>query len=453
MVARKRPVRERMSSVDAAWWRMDRPHRPMAIVGMLLLDRRPDLRRLRAGFAQHLLAWPRLRQRPVQDDGGVWWEEDRGFRLARHLTRRPFAGGGAARLKTLLARLAVEPFDPQRPLWELALVDEVGRGAALLVRIHHCYADGIGLVQLLSALSDAPGGQAAPARAPRAAPAGNRLDEVLGLVRDLGRAGADGAANADYARIAARVGLDLVQLANAPDETPTRYKGKPGRVKRVAWSDALPAAQVKSVARAFGCSAGELLLACVAGALGAQLRALGDDVRATEIRALVPVNLRGTRQAGEALGNHFGLALLPLPLGIGNPVVRAWEIHRRMQAARHSAQAALIQLLLGIVGLLPAEMQRDAIDALAAKSTAVVTIVPGPHRARHLAGARIDDMMFWVPQSGDIGLGVSILSYDGRYRIGLIGDARLLPQPQQVIARVEAEFARLPAIAALLGEF
>ena len=104
-------------------------------------------------------------------------------------------------------------------------------------------------------------------------------------------------------------------------------------------------------------------------------------------------------------------------------------------------------------GLLPAEMQRDAIDALAAKSTAVVTIVPGPHRARHLAGARIDDMMFWVPQSGDIGLGVSILSYDGRYRIGLIGDARLLPQPQQVIARVEAEFARLPAIAALLGEF
>ena len=427
----------------------------MAIVGLLLLDRRPDLRHLRARFAQHLPAWPRLRQRPVRDDDGVWWEDDRGFRLARHVTRRPFAGGSAARLKPLLARLAVEPFDPQRPFWELALVDEVGRGAALLVRIHHCYADGVGLVQLLSALLDTPDGQAAPARAPSAAPAGNRLEEVLGLVRDLGRAGAgaDGAANGDFTRIAARVGLDLVQLANAPDETPTRYKGKPGRVKRVAWSKALSVAQVKSVARAFGCSAGELLLACVAGALGAQLRALGDDVRTTEIRVLLPVNLRGMRQAGEALGNHFGLALLPLPLGIGNPVVRAWEIHRRMLAARHSAQAALIQLLLGIVGLLPVEIQRDAIDALAAKSTAVATIVPGPHRARHLAGARIDDMLFWVPQSGDIGLGVSILSYDGRYRIGLIGDAKLLPQPQQVIARVEAEFARLPAIAALLGDF
>lgn len=111
-----------------------------------------------------------------------------------------------------------------------------------------------------------------------------------------------------------------------------------------------------------------------------------------------------------------------------------------------------MHLLLGVVGLLPGELQTRALDLLAGKATAVITTVPGPPSARYLAGSRIDDIMFWVPQAGDIGIGISILSYDSRFRIGLMSDSALLPQPRQVLDRTLAEFARLLPLAQVMAE-
>lgn len=457
-----------MSIVDATWWRMDRPHKPMSIVGVLLLERRPNLNRLRAAIRHHLLAYPRFLQRPVQDGDGAWWEEDRGFRLSHHLVQRTLAGrGGEAGLRTLLARLISEPLDPGRPLWELTVIDNLAGRAALVVRIHHCYADGIALVQLLMSMTvQDPDSSSAPQRSTARAAAIRKigpLDELLGMVRDLVRIADSRAPAAEsgrrdpealaayYARMAFAVGKEVLRLIETPAESVTRLKGKPGPKKRIAWCKPLPVADVKVVARSFGCSTSEALLACLAGGLAGHLRSCGDEVREVEIRVLFPVNLRAIRQTADALGNHFGLVALELPLGIQNPIARAWEIHRRMEALKGSKQALLVHLLLALAGLLPGALQRDLVDALAAKSTAVVTNVPGPPKARYLAGARIDEMLFWVPQTGDIGLGVSILSYDGHFRIGIISDANVLPRPEHVISRVEAEFDRLPALARVLG--
>lgn len=204
------------------------------------------------------------------------------------------------------------------------------------------------------------------------------------------------------------------------------------------------------MARDFDCSANAVLLGCVAGALGAQLRALGHNPRSVEIRAVVPAPLRTARRA--VLGNSFGLLSLSLPLGIATPVARAWEIHRRMEVLAGSHQALLTHALLAVIGLLRPDYQNTALDLLSSKATAVITTVPGPRATRFLAGARIDDMMFWVPQAGDIGLGVSILSYDGAFRVGVMSDANLLPQPQAVIEGVVAEFERLAPVARALGE-
>ena len=174
--------------------------------------------------------------------------------------------------------------------------------------------------------------------------------------------------------------------------------------------------------------------------------------RRIEIRVLLPSPLRSLRRASAQSGNHFGLVNLALPLGIGNPVARAWEVHRRIEALAGTRQALLMHLLLGVVGLLPADLQARALDTLAAKATAVITTVPGPRATRYLAGARIDDILFWVPQAGDIGIGISILSYDGRLRIGLMSDGALLPQPQQILDRALAEFARLLPLARVMAE-
>jgi hypothetical protein len=55
----------------------------------------------------------------------------------------------------------------------------------------------------------------------------------------------------------------------------------------------------------------------------------------------------------------------------------------------------------------------------------------------------VRELMFWVPQSGRLGLGVSILSYAGQVRLGVATDVGLVPDPEAIIGAFEAEFELL----------
>ena len=48
--------------------------------------------------------------------------------------------------------------------------------------------------------------------------------------------------------------------------------------------------------------------------------------------------------------------------------------------------------------------------------------------------------MFWVPRSGAVGLGISILSYDGKVTVGLAADKGLMPDPEVLLEGFEDEF-------------
>jgi hypothetical protein len=72
-----------------------------------------------------------------------------------------------------------------------------------------------------------------------------------------------------------------------------------------------------------------------------------------------------------------------------------------------------------------------------------MTNVAGPQQARYLAGSEIDQQLAWVPQAGDIGIGVSILSYNGRVQVGLISDKNLVDDPARIVDRCADEFDKL----------
>jgi WS/DGAT/MGAT family acyltransferase len=184
------------------------------------------------------------------------------------------------------------------------------------------------------------------------------------------------------------------------------------------------------------------LLATVAGALRRYLVDKGDPTDGVELRAMVPVNLRAD-ESEIRLGNRFGLVTLLLPVGIANPLARLYEVHHRMEALKGSYQAAVAFALLGAAGIAPNAVQQQVLDLLANKATAVMTNVPGPQEQLYMAGARLKQIMFWVPQSGDIGMGVSILSYNGGVQFGLITDAARVPDPESIIAHFRPEFDRL----------
>lgn len=456
-----RMKRRRISAVDTAWLRMDSPGNLMMICGVLLFRTQIDIRRLREVVAERFLVFPRFRERPVETPAMSLWETDSPVDLERHVVDVDLPGrAGPRELKALVSRLMSAPLDCAHPRWQFHHVRNYRGGSALVVRIHHCYADGIALVRVMLSMTDA-GADGPPAMpfAPRARkrtgddPLASLLAPVSGALAFARRVGAalidEGAAlwqDPNQAReLAGRGGdlaVEIARLALMPQDTPTRFKGTPGPAKRVAWASPIPLEEVKTLGRALGASVNDVLLACATGALRAYLSAKGEPTDAVMIRALVPVNLRPVEQAYR-LGNRFGLVFLDLPVGIENPVERLYAVRAHMNALKGSSQPVLALGLLAAMGAGPRILQQALLAALARNATAVMTNVPGPARPLYLAGSCIDSLMFWVPQAGDIGMGVSILSYDGRVQFGVAADRGLCPDPERIADGFGAQFEEL----------
>jgi hypothetical protein len=95
-------------------------------------------------------------------------------------------------------------------------------------------------------------------------------------------------------------------------------------------------------------------------------------------------------------------------------------------------------------------VQDALLGMFAKKATAVMTNVPGPAVPLKFCGSTLRQTMFWVPASGNIGVGVSILSYGGGVQFALITDKKLCPDPQRIIDRFEPEFQKLLLLTLML---
>jgi WS/DGAT/MGAT family acyltransferase len=469
-------ARERMSRVDTAWLRMDNDVNLMMIVGVWLLQAKVGYETLCRRVEDKLLKYERFRQRVARDAAGAAWVEDEGFDIHRHVVREKVArAAGQSEREALQARvgeLATTPLDAARPLWQFHLIESYEGGSAIVLRIHHCIGDGIALISVMMTITD--GGSDPPSRRRRAA---NESDGEGGdwladaVLKPLGGLSAKAASLAeasiaraldaladpqqglagsiDGIRTAARVLGDVASMALMADDSPTLLKGKPDGRKRVAWGEPIALDRVKAIGKALGCSINDVLLASVSGAIGDWLRGQGDDPAGKEIRAMVPVNLRPLEEAWK-LGNRFGLAPLVLPIGIANPVERVYAVRARMNALKSSYQPLLAFAVLAVAGQMAKPVQDMILGLFAKKATAVMTNVPGPAVPLKFCGSTLRQTMFWVPASGDIGVGVSILSYGGGVQFGLITDDALCADPQAIIDAFEPEFDKLLLLSMML---
>lgn len=465
---------ERMSRVDTAWLRMDNDVNLMMIVGVWLLTPKVSYEALCGRIADKLLKYDRFRQKVVTDAMGAQWVTDEGFDIHRHVVREKLVRRkGQSEQQALQARcgeLATTPLDPAHPLWTFHLIEDYEGGSAIIARIHHCIGDGIALISVTLSITD--GGNDPPKRRRKVAEddphEGDWLaDAVLKPLTDitvkaLGMYG-DGVARSvevlshpqqllgslEMAKTGYQVLSDVAALAIMPDDSPTQLKGRPAGRKRVAWNQPLPLDEVKTIGKALNCSINDVLLACAAGAIGQYLRDRGEDPSGKEIRAMVPVNLRPLEKAWQ-LGNKFGLAPLVLPIGIDNPIERVYAVRARMSELKGSYQPLLAFAVLSVAGLMIKPVQDAILNLFAKKATAVMTNVPGPAAPLTFCGSTIRQTMFWVPASGDIGVGVSILSYAGGVQFGLITDEGLCPEPQEIIDRFAPEFEKLLLLGLML---
>jgi WS/DGAT/MGAT family acyltransferase len=429
-----------MPTADAAWLHMDRPSNLMVVNSVLWFDEPIDLLDLQDVFLERIVnEFPRYSQRVVEGVTGPHWEDDPDFDLRLHFHRIALpAPHDKAALQDLLSDLVVQPLDRTRPLWNVFLIEEFGEGCAILVRMHHCIADGIALARVLLALTDEEGAAADVFEEPDDGPA-LVLPGPLRTAGHLAEAAADAVAAAAHgARHPRRTltgALDdarvLAKLLLPGHDTSTDLKGDLHVANRVAWCEPVQLWRIKEAGHALGATVNDLVVAAVAGAVREHFLALGEDPQT--VHAMVPFNLRPLdRPLPRDLGNQFGLVLLGLPVEVEGTVERVYAAKAEMDRIKGSHEGPIAYGILEAMGRTPVQLEALLIEFFTAKGTMVLTNVPGPRRRVTLAGVPVRGVLGWAPASGSVSMSVSVFSYAGGVTVGFLTDAGRVPDPQQL---------------------
>jgi WS/DGAT/MGAT family acyltransferase len=434
----------------------------MTITAVLVLDDPIDYATMRSILQERLLRFRRFKQRVMRLEENPYWEMDPYFEIEQHLHRSALpAPAGQAELQEQVSDLMGIPLDFSKPPWQMHLIEDYQGGSALIVRLHHCIADGIALVQVLLSLTDEFFSEVRQKAHPANASAWDlvpsffrpTLDAVTSTVKGvahvgntLAREGLTMALRPKHLLKRVKQGMSvsaaLTKFALLQPDSPTLFKGELGVRQHAAWSAPVPLEDVKAIGRALDAKVNDVLLGAVAGALRHYLASRNKPTDEVSLRALIPVNLRPQDRALK-LGNRFGLVFLTLPVGEPDRRRRVLAVKRRMDDIKASSEAVTALGILQALGAVPLEVEDRVVELLSSKASAVMTNVPGPRTTLHIADRPLQHVMPWVPRAGKIGMGVSIFSYAGEVRLGIATDAGLVPDPETILEGYLNEFKHL----------
>ncbi|MBA2662062.1 MAG: wax ester/triacylglycerol synthase family O-acyltransferase [Bradymonadaceae bacterium] len=443
-MATSEPAHDALSAIDTAWYRMEEAIDPVDIGALLILERPLELQELCRVLDKRLLRLRRFRQRVI--DSAIHltaphWEDDPDFSLRAHLHRVVLpAPGDKAALEEMVSKLMSVPIDLSGPPWQMYLIEGVGEGSALFARFHHCMGDGFALAHLLLSVADE-------------SPHPDSSDKPRQIAKSPDSPKKRGGTQlVDGAKKAGKVAASLGHLVMLPFDPHTVLRQPLEGRRRASWSRGIALTWIKAIGRARGgATVNDVLMTALTGSLRRYLIGRGEPVDALSIHAIVPVNLRPVRfieEMGDDLGNRFGLVFATLPVKVASPHERMERVKAEMDRLKASAEAFVAFGLLGVLGRSPTPLERAIRAIFARKASIVATNVPGPRRALYLAGNRIVDVLFWVPHPARLGLGLSILSYDGCVRIGVRSDTAVVPDPHTLVEAFEDE---LDALAQAFG--
>ncbi|TNE82510.1 MAG: DUF1298 domain-containing protein [Gammaproteobacteria bacterium] len=453
---------------DSAWLALERPENPMTITVMLRVEGLTAAR-FREFLRVYWMAWERFRFMPVKS-GAIWrWEPDPVFDLKHHLdvvidrfTRDQLQEWVSARLN--------QPLALYRPRWKFWLAPNAEGGAALLLRVHHCYADGLSLLGIFDRLCP-PSPQQHPAiyGAAEKSDLSRWTTAAQAWLEQLVQSGettlepgpepdqeGEATQRSQVGGMLERVAHKGVKLVHELTEFLVEPADSPSELKRpllgrrlCRWSAPVPLDRFRAIARSTRVTINDVLLSCVAAAVRTRLGFDEEQLDDAVLHAAIPVDIRSRLpdelkpEAGE-LGNFFGTVFVPLPVDGESPLERLYRIKHETRRLKKSWQPGISWGLASSASLIPETLRQPIADVLYHKASAVVSNVPGTPEPRYLAGCPITEQMFWVPQAGDIGLGVSIVSYGGQVQFGVVADEATLANPDTFLTDCLLELEQFP---------
>ena len=446
-------AKEHLTNIDTLMLRVEDDINPNHGTGIMILAAPLDFERLKQTLVTRLLCFARFRQRvvePVLPWRRPRWQDDPDFDLGYHLQKASLPPpGDQDSLQELVSLLAGTPLDLRRPLWQMQYIEHYGDRSALICRVHHSLADGVALMHVLLSLADPDPGVPLELDGCTAEEPGGRTRAPGGLVRKGLDLLASPPSSADMIRLGRDAAAAVQELMLSPPDAETALRNGRGEAKRVAWSGPIPLTEIKLAGSRLSGTVNDVLLTAVAGALRRYLQDRGESLPDVRLRALVPISLRPSGTESD-LGNRIGIVLLPMPVDVAGPLDRFRELKQRMDEFKGTLEAPIDYTAMNTFGRVPAAVVNPLVDHLCSRATVVVTNVKGPQEPLYLAGASLEEFMFWIPRFGGIGLGVSIVSYDGQVRVGIVSDRDIVPDPEAVSAAFHQEFDALLAQAVTL---
>ncbi|WP_199268117.1 wax ester/triacylglycerol synthase family O-acyltransferase [Mycolicibacterium smegmatis] len=453
---------DRLSALDVAFLEAEDADRNVSLaIGVLaILEGSPPANRVLMGSVYNrLLSLPRFTQivdRQPLDLAAPQWVEAHDFSVAHHVRRTavPQPGDQAA-LFGVVADIMERRLDRSRPLWECWIIEGLPSDQwAILMKIHHCIADGIAAAQLLSYLSDEGTVDSFASdidAAKRSAPQKNRRFELtLSPVR-LIRSAIDTTASVGSEVV--RVAEGALQIATGLlDSHSLPLRGRVSDLRRYA-STQVSLTDVGRICHAYDVTINDVALAAITDSFRAAMIRRGERPGPRSLRTLVPVSVRSNDAAGQ-VDNRVSLMLPCLPVDIRDPVEQLLTVHRRMENAKRTGQRQAGSVFVWAVNSLPFGLTtllvRAAVRMPQQSVVTLATNVPGPRKHLKLMGHRVVRAVPIPPIALGLRTGVAILSYADDLVFGITADFDTIPDVgvlaediQRAVARL-AESAELP---------
>lgn len=456
-----------MLPADSAWLALENSRNPMTVTVMMRVDGL-TAPRLREFLRVYWMAWERFRYMPVKRAPAWWWEPDPVFDLRHHLDVVLDRFTEPSLQEWVSARLN-QPLPFYRPLWKFWLAPNAEGGSVLLLRVHHCYADGVSLTGIFDRLCPASpqqhpavyGARQTGDLAPWISAAKSRIEQLIGSgftpgtdtdkhpVETEGQWEQAGGLLDQLVCNGLKLVNEFSDFLAEPEDTPSDLKRPLLGRRHCRWSAPVPLERFRSIAKATNVTINDVLLSCVAAAVRPRLGISGATLEDAVMHAAVPVDIRSRlpedlQPEPDSLGNYFGTVFVPLPVDGESALERLYRIKQETRRLKKSWQPGIAWGLAACSSLIPEPLRQSLSDVFYRKASAVVSNVPGTPEARYIAGCRIAEQMFWVPQAGDIGLGVSIVSYAGQVQFGVVADEAVLDDPEAFLEDCLQELSELP---------
>jgi WS/DGAT/MGAT family acyltransferase len=457
---------DRLTAIDASFLHQEGPTSHMHVGGLSRFEGpAPPYEELLDSLRMRLHLVPRYRQKlsvPPAATGRPLWVDDPSFSIEYHVRRTALPRPGSEeQLLLLTGRIFSQQLDRSKPLWEIWLVEGLDDGGfALITKTHHALIDGVAgvdLAQVMFDLGPVPADIPHPDEPwqpePEPTPTQVLAAGALGLLRTGVRTAVGAAALATrpgqalHAAREAAEGLGEVAWAglNPAPATPLNVEIGPHR-RFVGVRNEL--ADFKAVKDAFGGTVNDVVLAVVSGALRDWLHSRGVRTEGMELRALVPVSIRGAHDRG-SLGNRIAAMRGPLPVYIEDPVARLRTVRAAMDGLKESKQAVGAEVLASVQNFAPPTIlaQASRLNFSTRLFNLIVTNVPGPQFPLYVRGREMVDVfpVAFLPRNH--ALAIAIMSYNGSMNFGLLGDYDALGDIDRIAEGVEAALAELVALA------